>query len=62
MSKYGALNVPMAALDNSDCVWPVNSPPVGGVFKFCADVCEKGSSYCPSHNRLAYRRKVAEAA
>ncbi|MGH6861670.1 MAG: GcrA family cell cycle regulator [Phyllobacterium sp.] len=64
MSKYGLQNVPMTALENGDCVWPVNSPPPGGVFKFCADVCEKGRHYCPVHQKLAYQgtRYVAEAA
>jgi hypothetical protein len=65
MSKYGMRNVPMRALDPQDCIWPVNSPPPGGVFIFCADVCQKGSVYCSEHLAQAYQRgriKVSEAA
>ena len=57
MSKYRMLNVPLAALDDRDCAWPVNSPAPGGVFIFCADVCEKGQHYCPQHVRMAYQKR-----
>ncbi|SDP92370.1 GcrA cell cycle regulator [Phyllobacterium sp. YR620] len=56
MSKYGLMNVPMKALESDDCAWPVNSPPPGGVFIFCADVCQNGRRYCEKHQALAYQR------
>lgn len=62
MSKYGFQNIPLKALEDRDCIWPVNSPPAGGTYEFCADVCEEGSRYCAAHTRLAYQRKSAEAA
>lgn len=48
----GSRRAPLAALQSCECRWPVNDPPKGGQFLFCAEATD-GSTYCSHHTRRA---------
>jgi len=41
-------------LEENQCRWPINAPGDAD-FCFCGNASPDGQSYCPGHNRLAYR-------
>jgi hypothetical protein len=49
--------LPLWDLRPGQCRFPVNDPPRGGKFLFCAEsVSQAGANYCTSHAQLVNRR------
>lgn len=49
-----SLNVPLIALNEEMCRWPIGDPAVEG-FHFCGHKNFNGLPYCEYHSRLAYQ-------
>ena len=52
--------VTLLDLEPGQCKWPMNAPPRGGEYLFCAQTPTFGDSpYCEYHNRVGYQKGTA---